>query len=139
MSAKNEPNPLIWRVMQSDFLRGKKFQAAVAPGRRVTLEICDGSPRVDKRYVTRQARGMGVTNAERQKRWRTRRNELAQNNPKTIESALLQDVERCERGELSDQERIVLADKLADLAMHTMHRAQALAKMAQRVRYGREL
>ena len=60
---------------------------------------------------------MGLSNAERQRRWRQKRDALARTNLEAIEQALLQDVERCERGELSDQERIALADKLADTAM----------------------
>ena len=45
-----------------------------------------------------------------------------------VEHALLQDAERCERGELSDQERIALADKLADRAKEHLWRAHALSK-----------
>ena len=37
-------------------------------------------------------------------------------------------------GEMSDQERNVLADKLADLAMSTLHRAQRLAAVARKLR-----
>jgi hypothetical protein len=53
-----------------------------------------------------------------------------------VERALLQDAERCERGELSDQERIALADELADLAMRHQWRATELARMARKVRTG---
>ena len=80
---------------------------------------------------------MGLSNAERQRRWRQKRDALARTNPEAIEQALLQDVERCERGELSDQERIALADKLADTAMSYQWRASKLAKMAMKIRTGR--
>jgi hypothetical protein len=45
-------------------------------------------------------------------------------------------VERCERGDLSDQERIALADKLADLAMDFQRRAMRLSRIAMRLRTG---
>ena len=80
---------------------------------------------------------MGFSNAERQRRWRQKRDALARTNPEAIEQALLQDVERCERGELSDQERFALADKLADTAMSYQWRASKLAKMAMKIRTGR--
>jgi hypothetical protein len=80
---------------------------------------------------------MGLSNAERQRRWRQKRDALARTNREAIEQALLQDVERCERGELSDQERIALADKLADTAMSYQWRASKLAKMAMKIRTGR--
>ena len=80
---------------------------------------------------------MGLSNAERQRRWRQKRDVLARTNPEAIEQALLQDVERCERGELSDQERISLVDKLADTAMSYQWRASKLAKMAMKIRTGR--
>jgi hypothetical protein len=71
---------------------------------------------------------MGLSNAERQRRWRAKRPEA--------ERALLQDVERCERGELSDRERIDLADKLADVAMRHQWRATEFARAARGVRTG---
>ena len=37
-----------------------------------------------------------------------------QTNPDAVERVLLLEVERCGRGELSDEERIALADRLAD-------------------------
>ena len=80
---------------------------------------------------------MGLSNAERQRGWRQKRDALARTNLEAIEQALLQDVERCERGELSDQERIALADKLADTAMSYQWRASKLAKMAMKIRTGR--
>jgi hypothetical protein len=80
---------------------------------------------------------MALPPAEKQRRYRERQNALARSRPDVVEAALLQDVERCERGELSDQERIALANKLVDLAMHYQWRATELSKMAQKVRYGR--
>jgi hypothetical protein len=49
---------------------------------------------------------------------------------------LLLDVERCERGELSDQERIALAERLADLAKELLWRAHELSQIAFRLRAG---
>jgi hypothetical protein len=82
---------------------------------------------------------MALSDAERQKRWRDKRNALAQANPDAIERALLQEVERCERGALSDQECIALADKLADLAMDFQRRAIRLSRIATRLRTGSDL
>ena len=73
------------------------------------------------------AGGMSLSNAERQRRWRAKRDTLARANPEVIEHALLQEVERCERGELPDQERGALADRLADLAMRHQWRAPEFA------------
>jgi hypothetical protein len=53
------------------------------------------------------------------------------------ERAFLREVERCERGELSDQERTALADKLADTAWDYLHLSHRLAKYATRVRTGK--
>ena len=56
--------------------------------------------------------------------------------PEVVERELLQAAERCERGELSDRERIDLADKLADTAMDYLRRAQEIARVARKVRTG---
>jgi hypothetical protein len=77
---------------------------------------------------------MGLSNAEKQRRWRERRNALARASPEAIEAAFLQDVERCERGEMSEEERIALADRLADQGMAHLRLAQRLTTMARRVR-----
>ena len=74
------------------------------------------------------------SNAERQKRWRERRDALARSHPDVAERALLQAAER--GGELSDAERTALADQLADAANRHLFRAQELARVAQRVRTG---
>ena len=70
---------------------------------------------------------MALTPAEKQKRYRERHKVLAQTDPRAIERALLQDVERCERGEMSDQERIALAERLADMAMDRRSRYERAA------------
>lgn len=75
---------------------------------------------------------MALSNAEKQARWRVKRNALAAGHPDVTENALLQEAERC--GELSAEARTALADKLADAAMTHLRRAQALGKVAQRVR-----
>jgi hypothetical protein len=81
---------------------------------------------------------MALTPAEKQRRYRERQSALMQSNPDVIERALLQEVERAERGELSGQERIALADKLADMAMRHLRRSQELAKVAMKVRHGEQ-
>jgi hypothetical protein len=58
---------------------------------------------------------MGLSNAERQRRWRTKRDALARSHPDVVELQLMQEAERCEL--LSGPERADLADKLADAAM----------------------
>jgi len=56
---------------------------------------------------------MVLSPAEKQRRYRERLKAADQTNPDAIERELLQEVER----EMSYQERIALADRLADLAM----------------------
>src|SRR6516165_902732 len=73
---------------------------------------------------------MALTPAQKQKRYRERLEAAEQANADAIERALLQEVERCERGETSDRERIALAEKLADLARDLLWRAHSLSKMA---------
>jgi hypothetical protein len=79
---------------------------------------------------------MALTPAEKQRRYRDKRKAADQTTPHAIERALLQEVERCGRGELSDQERIALADRLADLAMDLLWRSKRLSQTAVRVRTG---
>jgi hypothetical protein len=45
-------------------------------------------------------------------------------------------VERFERGELSEEERIALADRCADQAMDSFHRMNRLNRMAMRLNPG---
>jgi hypothetical protein len=75
-----------------------------------------------------------LSNAERQARWQAKRKALTQNHPDLIEQALLQDVERCERGEPSVEECAAIADKLADAAKQHLRRAQELAEIARKMR-----
>jgi hypothetical protein len=75
---------------------------------------------------------VALTNAQKQARWRERRNALARANPQAVERALLEQAARCER--LSAEQRIALADKLADLAMGHLRRSQELAKVARQIR-----
>jgi hypothetical protein len=79
---------------------------------------------------------MALTNAEKQRRWRQKRSAQAQTDPRAVERALLQEVERCERGELSNQERIALADRLADMANDLLWRAHEFSQIALRLRTG---
>jgi len=79
---------------------------------------------------------MALTSAEKQKRYRERRKAADQTNPDAIERELLQEVERCDRGEMSDQERIALADRLADVAMDLLWRSKRLSQTAVRIRTG---
>jgi hypothetical protein len=65
---------------------------------------------------------------------RERPSALALDRPDLIEQALLQEVERCERGELSVEECAAIADKLADAAKQHLRRAQELAEIARKVR-----
>ena len=79
---------------------------------------------------------MPLTPAEKQKRYRERLKAADQTNVDAIERELLLEVERCERGELSDPERIALADKLADLAKDFLWRSRRLSQTAFKVRTG---
>ena len=82
---------------------------------------------------------MALTPAEKQRRYRDKRKAADQTTPDAIERALLQEVERCGRGELSDEERIALADKLADLAKDFLWRAHRLSRVAMKLRSGEDL
>jgi hypothetical protein len=75
-----------------------------------------------------------VRNAAYQARWRAKREALARGNPEMVERGLMQEAERSEQ--LPDGERIALADRLADVAMGHLRRAQEIARVAQRVRLG---
>src|SRR5262249_61234861 len=66
-------------------------------------------------------RAMGLSGAQRQARWRARRDALVRANPEALERSLVEDAERCER--MSDQERTVLADQLTDIALRQLLRA----------------
>ena len=73
-----------------------------------------------------------ATPYEKQKRYRERRKAEDQASPDVIERELLQEVGR----ELSDPERIALAEKLADLARDFLWRSHRLSKMAHKLRTG---
>jgi hypothetical protein len=89
--------------------------------------------RLDNRYITVQHGRMApLSNAERQARWQAKRKALVQAHPDLIEGALVQDAERCE--ELPSEQRAALADKLGDIAMRHLRRAQELSEMARKVR-----
>src|SRR5215831_3332421 len=81
---------------------------------------------------------MALTPAEKQRRYRDKRKAADQTTPDAIERELLQEVERCDRGEMSDQERIALADKLADLASALQQRAIRLSRVGWKVRTGKD-
>jgi len=74
------------------------------------------------------------SNAERQRRWRARRNDLARSHPDVIERELVQAAELSEG--MSDQERTALADKLTDIAMRHLWRSHELSRIATKVRTG---
>lgn len=75
---------------------------------------------------------MALSRAEKQQRYRDKLKAQAQTRPDMIEQALLAEVERA--GDLSVEERVALADKLADLANHHLWRAQKLAEIARKLR-----
>jgi hypothetical protein len=77
---------------------------------------------------------MALSPAEKQRRYRERQSALEHSHPDAIEHALLEDVARAERGELSTAQCAVLANKLADMAMRHLWRAQELSRTAQKVR-----
>jgi hypothetical protein len=74
-------------------------------------------------------------NAQYQRHWQAKRKAQEQSRPEVIEAAVQQEAEHCDG--LSDQQRIDLADKLADAAMGHLRRAQELSKLAEQVRDGR--
>jgi hypothetical protein len=81
---------------------------------------------------------MALTPAQKQQRYRDKVKAQAQTSPEAVEAALLAEVERAKRGELSDQERVALADKLADLAKRYLWHAHELSQTAMKVRAGRD-
>jgi hypothetical protein len=77
---------------------------------------------------------MALSNAERQRRWRRKRNDLLQANPELIKAELLRDVRCCERGELSARARAALADRLIVAAFGHWRAAAAFERLARKVR-----
>jgi hypothetical protein len=82
---------------------------------------------------------MALTPARKQQAYRDRLKERAQTSSEAVEAALMAEVERAQRGALSEQERIALADKLADLAKRYLWHAHKLSQIAMKVRDGRDL
>jgi len=79
---------------------------------------------------------MALTPAEKQKRYRERRKEAEQANPDAVERALLEEVERRELGEMSEEERLALADRCADIASNLLIRSRHLSRIAFRLQTG---
>jgi hypothetical protein len=79
---------------------------------------------------------MALTPAEKQQRYRNKIKVRSQASPQMVEAALLAEVERAKRGELSREESIALADKLTDLANRYLWHAHELSKTAMKVRAG---
>jgi hypothetical protein len=77
---------------------------------------------------------MALSNAERQRRWRRRRDDLVRANPAVIEAELLADVKGCERGELSARARAALADRLMVAAFGHWRAAVEFERLARKVR-----
>jgi hypothetical protein len=76
---------------------------------------------------------MPLSPAEKQKRYRERRKTEEQMTSDAIEQSLL---EEAARADLSSEERIALAEKITDLAMDFLHRAQRLSRIAFKARTG---
>ena len=83
---------------------------------------------------------MALSSAEKQARYRARQHDkqgvLDASHPDAIEQALMLEVERCDQ--MSDRERIALAEKLAELAKDFLWRAHRLSKMAHKLRTGED-
>jgi hypothetical protein len=79
---------------------------------------------------------MALTPAQKQRRYREKLKVADQTNPDAIERTLLLEVERCDQ--MSDQERIALAEKLANLAMDLLWRSHRLSKLAHKLRTGED-
>ena len=75
---------------------------------------------------------MALSPAEKQRRYRARQSALMRSNPDVAERALLEEAARCEQ--LSAEQRVALANELADLANRHLWRAQELAQLARKVR-----
>jgi hypothetical protein len=75
---------------------------------------------------------MALTPAEKQRRYRERQSALAQANPEVVERSLLEEAARCEQ--LSEEQRVALADQLAEAANRHLWQAHKLSKLAEKVR-----
>jgi hypothetical protein len=79
-------------------------------------------------------RALALTPAEKQRRYSEQQSALARSRPDAIEHALLADAERADRGELSIEERVAVADKFMDLADWHLSRAKAHAERSRKLR-----
>jgi len=77
---------------------------------------------------------MALSNAQRQQRWREKRDAREKGRPEVVEAALLVAAEGCAR--LSGAEREALADRLQDVALRHLWRSHELNKVATKVRAG---
>ena len=83
-----------------------------------------------------------MSNAQRQARWRERRDAREKLRPEVIEGELLKAAEAClsfphgTNNPVSEAERAALADRLQDAAMRHFHAMHRLNEMAKRVRAG---
>jgi len=77
---------------------------------------------------------MPLSPAEKQRRYRERLKAADEASPDAIERELIAKAERCDQ--MSDQERIALAEKLADLAKDFLWRAHRLSRLAMKLRTG---
>jgi hypothetical protein len=77
---------------------------------------------------------MALSHAQRQARYRAKQDFMLRNNPDVMLRELQAEIERAQRGECPDAERVALAERLADLALQHQWRAHALAKLAMKVR-----
>ena len=75
---------------------------------------------------------MGLSNAQRQARWRVKRAAQLKTRPEVVELELTRAAESCK--DLSAAERLALADRLAHAAMLHLRRSQELAALARRIR-----
>jgi hypothetical protein len=80
---------------------------------------------------------MALIPAQKQQRYRDRRKAKAETSPEAVEAALMAEVERAKRDELSEQERIALANKLMLIANDHLWQAKRLAQMSEKLRTGR--
>jgi hypothetical protein len=75
---------------------------------------------------------MALSPAKKQARYGARQRASMQSHPDGGERALLEEAARCEQ--LSAEQRVALAERLADLANRHLWHAQKLAELARKVR-----
>ena len=74
-----------------------------------------------------------MSNAERQRRWRRRRNDLVRINPAVVEAELMADVKHYERGKFSPRARALLSDRLMVAAFGHWRAAVEFERLARKV------